>query len=83
MDQTALLHYQEQLTLWEEQEEERKHLFTITERDLVRQRKVNTPSQSDLKRYQVITNNNEMLYRNMLPSLTIIVCDKLYCNHVV
>lgn len=54
MDQTALLHYQEQLTLWEEQEEERKHLFTITERDLVQQRKVNTPSQSDLKRYQVI-----------------------------
>ena len=54
MDQTALLHYQEQLTLWEEKEEEKRHLFTITEQDLVQQRKVTTgQSQNDLKRYQV------------------------------
>lgn len=53
-DQTALMQYREQLTMWEEQEEERKHLFTITEQDIIQQRRANTSSQSDLNRYQVI-----------------------------
>ena len=54
-DQTALVQYREQLILWEEQEEERKHLFTINEQDIIQQRRANVSSQSDLKRYQVIT----------------------------
>ena len=53
-DQTALVQYREQLMIWEEQEEERKHLFTITEQDIIQQRKANTSLQSDLNRYQVI-----------------------------
>ena len=40
--------------LWEEQEEEKKHLFVITEQDVMKTKKANAPSQSDLKRYQVM-----------------------------
>ena len=54
-DQTALVQYREQLIIWEEQEEERKHLFTITEQDIIQQRKANISSHCDLNRYQVIT----------------------------
>ena len=52
-DETAVLQYKEQMTLWEEQEEERKHLFTITDQDVVQQRKIVKSSQPELNRYQV------------------------------
>ena len=38
MDETAVMSYKEQLEVWKEKEEERQHLFTITD---------------DLKKYQV------------------------------
>ena len=40
--------------LWEEKEEEKKHLFVITEQDIKKTKKANGPSQSDLNRYQVV-----------------------------
>jgi len=39
MDETAVMSYKEQLEVWKEKEEERQHLFTITD---------------DLKKYQVM-----------------------------